>query len=50
MEYHSTIKKNKMVPFAVTWRTYCHTKQKSQAEKDKYVISLTGGILFTKQE
>ena len=44
MEYHSTIKKNKMVPFAVTWRTYCHTEQKIQAEKDKYVISLTGAI------
>ena len=30
MEYRSTIKNNKMVPFAVTWRTYCHTEQKRQ--------------------
>ena len=48
MEYYSTIEKNKMVPFTVTWRTYYHIEQKSHTEKDKYVISLTGGILFTK--
>ena len=47
MEYHSAIKKNKIIPFAATWmelETITLSKV-SQKEKDKYhMISLICGI------
>ena len=47
MEYHSAIKKNKIIPFAATWmelETITLSKV-SQKEKDKYrMISLIFGI------
>ena len=45
-EYYSTITKNKIMPFVVTWMDLeiIHTKR-SQKEKDKYyMISLIHGI------
>ena len=44
MEYYSAIKKNKIMPFAVTWVELetLILSEVSQKEKDKYqVISLT---------
>ena len=47
MEYHTAIKKNEILPFAVTWiELQCIMRSKiSQAEKDKYhMLSLIYGI------
>ena len=47
MEYHSAIKKNKIMPFAATWMELetLILSEISQKEKDKYhMISLTSGI------
>ena len=45
IEYYSTIKKNKIMPFAVTGMDLeiIHTKR-SQKKKDKYMLSLIYGI------
>ena len=46
IEYYSTIKKNKIMPFAATWmdKGIIILSEVSQTEKDKYhVISLTCG-------
>ena len=47
MEYHSAIKKNKILPFAATWMDLegIMLNEISQTEKDKYhMISLLCGI------
>ena len=46
MEYYSAIKKNEIMPFAATWMDLeiVILSEISQTEKDKYMISLTGGI------
>ena len=47
MEYYSAIKKNKIMPFAVTWMELetLTLSEVSQKEKDKYhMISLTFGV------
>ena len=46
MEYNLAIKKNKMMPFAVTWMDLKIIKRRevSQTEKDKYMIPLLCGI------
>ena len=47
MEYYSAIKKNEIMPFAVTWMQLeiIILSEVSQNEKDKYhMISLTCGI------
>ena len=46
MEYYSAIKKNKIMPFAVTWVDIeiIILSEVSQKEKDKYHISLICGI------
>ena len=47
MEYHSAIKKNKIMPFAATWMELetLILNEVSQKEKDKYLmISLLSGI------
>ena len=47
MEYYSSIKKNKIMPFAATWMELetLILSEKSQKEKDKYhMISLISGI------
>ena len=47
MEYYSTIKKNKIMPFAATWMDLeiIILSKVSQKEKDKYhMISLICGI------
>ena len=47
MEYYSAIKKNEIMPFAVTWvdLEIVILSEVSQTEKDKYhVISLICGI------
>ena len=47
MEYYSAIKKNKIMPFAVTWMELemIILSEISQKEKDKYqMISLMSGI------
>ena len=47
MEYYSDITKNKIVPFAATWRALEGTvlTELSQAEKDKYcMVALVCGI------
>ena len=46
MEYYSTIKKNKMLPFAVTWMDLEGIMLKwSKSDKEKYcMISLICGI------
>ena len=45
MEYYSAIKKNKMMPFAVTWMDLeiVILSEVSQKEKDKYMISFICG-------
>ena len=44
MEYYSTIKRNKIVPFAATWMDL-EKSILSQKEKDKHqMMSLTYGI------
>ena len=59
MEYYSTIKKNKIMPFAATWMDLeIVILSESQTQKDKYhMISLICGIykslqmnLLTKQK
>ena len=46
MEYYSAIKKNEIIPFAVTWMDLeiIILSDVSQTEKDKYMISLICGI------
>ena len=47
MEYYSAIKKNGLIPFAVTWMDLeiIIVSEISHIEKDKYhLISLIGGI------
>ena len=47
MEYYSTLKKNKIMPFAATWvdLEIVILSEVSQTEKDKYLmISLICGI------
>ena len=47
MEYYSTIKKNEIMPFAVTWMDIeiVILSEVSQTEKDKYhMITLICGI------
>ena len=47
IEYHSAIKKNKIMPFVATWMDpeIITLSEVSQKEKDKYrMISLTCGI------
>ena len=46
MEYHSAMKKNEIIPFAVTWMDLeiIILSDVSQTEKDKYMISLIYGI------
>ena len=47
MEYYSTIKKNKIMPFTATWMELeiFILSEISQKEKDKYhMISLTSGM------
>ena len=47
MKYYSTIKKNKIMPFAATWMDpeIVILSEVSQTQKDKYhMISLTCGI------
>ena len=46
MEYHSAIKKNKIMPFAATWMDLeiIILSEVSQTQKGKYTISLTCGI------
>ena len=47
MEYHSAIKKNKIIPFAATWMQLeiIILSEVSDKEKDKYqMISLICGI------
>ena len=47
MEYYSAIKKNEIIPFAVTWMDLeiVTLSEVSQREKDKYrMISLICGI------
>ena len=51
MKYYSTIKKNKIMPFAATWMDpkIIILSELSQKEKDKYhMISLKYGIKKTK--
>ena len=60
MEYYSAVKKNEIMPFAVTWvdLEIVILSEVSQTEKDKYhMISFTCGIqkmiqmnLFAKQK
>ena len=47
MEYHSTIKKNEIMPSAAAWMDLeiFIQSELSQIEKDKYHISLTHGVL-----
>ena len=47
VEYYSAIKKNELMPFAVTWMQLesLILSEVSQKEKDKHhMLSLTGGI------
>ena len=46
MEYYLAIKKNEIIPFAVTWMNLeiIILSEVSQTEKDKYMIALIGGI------
>ena len=49
MEYYSTIKKNEILPFAMTWMELGNIML-SETEKDKHhMISLVCGIEETKQ-
>ena len=45
-EYYSAIKKNKTLPFAATWMGLENiiVSKATQAEKDKYYVSLTCSI------
>ena len=47
MEYYSAIKRNEIMPFAVTWMDLeiVILSEVSQTEKDKYMISLICGII-----
>ena len=52
MEYYSTIKKNKIMPFAATWMELetLTLSEVCQKEKDKYLmISLTSRIQYIAQ-
>ena len=52
IEYHSSIKKNEIMPFAATWMDLkiIILNEVSQAEKDEYLtISLLRGILKKKK-
>ena len=52
VEYYSTIKKNKIMPFAATWLEIetLILSELSQKEKDKYhMISLISGIQYVAQ-
>ena len=45
MEYYSAIKKNEIMPFAVTWMDLVTIILSEVSQKDKYhMISLIGGI------
>jgi len=46
MEYYSTMKKNKTIPFVETWMDIkiIILSEVSRTEKDKYMISLIYGI------
>ena len=46
MEYYSAIKKNEIMPFAITWMELetVILSEVSQKEKDKYMILLLCGI------
>ena len=52
MEYHSAIKKNKIMPFVATWmelETLILSKV-SQKEKDKYYIAYTWNLMNSTNE
>ena len=51
MEYYSAIKRNEIMPFAVTWKDLetVILSEVSQTEKDKYHPSLICGIKKTVQ-
>ena len=52
MEYHSAIKKNKIMPFAATWmeQETIILSEVSQKEKDKYHISLMWNLTYGTNE
>ena len=47
VEYYSAIKKNEILPFVAIWMDFevIISSEVNQQEKDKYMISLTCGIL-----